>query len=126
MSDRGDSTKLRSTLHKRHNVLAALAVEPKTKPELVDTVESSRSTIDRAISALEATDCIERLGSDYHPTQLGRVSLAEGLAEFDNMNSVAGTLEERPLIHSLADEDPATGDSSTTGSGSPTTAPYRR
>lgn len=72
-----DSAELRSTLHKRHNVLAALATEPKTKPDLVDAIAPSRSTIDRAISALEDAGCIERRDSTYYLTQLGRVSLAE-------------------------------------------------
>jgi predicted transcriptional regulator len=86
-----DSAELRATLHKRHDVLAALATEPQTKPELVDTVGPSRSTIDRSISALEETGCIERRGSDYHLTQLGRVSLAEHDRYKETMNGVART-----------------------------------
>ncbi|MCD2200939.1 hypothetical protein LPA44_13700 [Halobacterium sp. KA-4] len=77
MVETEDGTELRSILHKRHNVLAALKTEPQTKPDLVETIDSSRSTIDRAISSLEDTSCIERQGETYHLTQLGRVSFAE-------------------------------------------------
>lgn len=77
MSKSREETELRSILSKRHNVLAALVAEPRTKPELVDALDSSRSTIDRAISALEDADCIERQNSTYCPTQFGHVSLTE-------------------------------------------------
>lgn len=84
-----DSTELRSTLHKRHNVLAALANEPRTKPDLVNAVDPSRSTIDRAISALEDAGCIERRDSTYYLTQLGRVSLAEHNRYTKTMDGIA-------------------------------------
>jgi hypothetical protein len=41
---------------------------------------------------------------------LGRVDLADGLQEFENMTAVVGTLEERTLIRLLADDDPRTVD----------------
>lgn len=40
--------------------------------------------------------------------QLGAVDLLDGLEEFQNMNSASGTLEERTLMKSIADDDPAT------------------
>ncbi len=40
--------------------------------------------------------------------EIGQVDLTDGLQEFDNMNAVAGTLEERTLIKALADDDPTT------------------
>lgn len=39
---------------------------------------------------------------------IGSVDLSDGLAEFDNMTASAGSLEERALIKSLADDDPST------------------
>ncbi len=40
--------------------------------------------------------------------QIGVVDLTDGLLEFDNMTAAAGTLEERALIKTLADDDPST------------------
>lgn len=68
---------LQKALFNRHDVLAVLAEQPRTKPELVSAVDSSRSTIDRAVAELEGVDCIERVDGAYRPTLLGRISLSE-------------------------------------------------
>jgi len=39
---------------------------------------------------------------------IGEVDLSDGLGEFDNMTAAAGTIEERAMIHALADDDPRT------------------
>ncbi len=39
---------------------------------------------------------------------VGRVDFTDGVEEFSNLNSAAGTLEERTLVKSLADDDRAT------------------
>jgi hypothetical protein len=39
---------------------------------------------------------------------LGEVELGDGLAEFDNMTALTGTLEERALIRALSDDDERT------------------
>jgi hypothetical protein len=39
---------------------------------------------------------------------LGSVELGDGVEEFDNMTAASGTLEERTLVKSFADDDPAT------------------
>ncbi len=39
---------------------------------------------------------------------IGQVDLSDGLQDFNNMNAATGTLEERTLLKSLADDDPAT------------------
>ena len=58
-----------------------------------------------------ALDGTHPLGTDARQrVQLGRVDLSDGLAEFDNMTAAAGTLEERTLVKTLADDDPATVD----------------
>lgn len=77
MAETSEGTELRSILHKRHNILAALVSDPRTKPELVDALDSSRSTIDRAIRDLEDEGCIERQNSVYQPTQVGYVAFTE-------------------------------------------------
>lgn len=77
MTETGQGDELRSILHKRHDILAALVSEPRTKPELVDALDASRSTVDRAIRTLEDAGCIERQNSIYHPTQVGYVAFNE-------------------------------------------------
>lgn len=69
---------LRETVSKRYRVLQALADDPRTKPELVDRLECSRSTVDRATSDLLDVECIESTdvgGSRFRLTQTGRVAL---------------------------------------------------
>jgi hypothetical protein len=49
------------------------------------------------------------LSTDKRQTlQIGRVDLGDGLQEFDNMTAQVGSLEERTLIKTLADDDPQT------------------
>lgn len=51
----------------------------------------------------------EPLSTDARqPARLGGVDLADGLLEFDNDAAAVGTLEERALVHAVADADPAT------------------
>ncbi len=57
------------------------------------------------LSALEGRP----ISTDRRQTiAIGSVDLGDGLAEFNNMTASAGSLEERTLIKSLADDDPAT------------------
>jgi hypothetical protein len=39
---------------------------------------------------------------------LGEVSLGDGLAHFDDLDAVAGTIEERALVKAYQDDDPGT------------------
>jgi len=49
------------------------------------------------------------LSTDKRQTlQIGKVDLGDGLQEFDNMTAQVGSLEERALIKTLADDDPQT------------------
>ena len=49
------------------------------------------------------------LSSDAQQSlKIGRVDLSDGLLEFDNMTALVGSLEERSLLKTLADDDPAT------------------
>lgn len=49
------------------------------------------------------------LGTDtMQSVQIGSVDLSDGMLEFDNMNASSGTIEERTLIKTLADDDPST------------------
>lgn len=71
-------SRLRDVLSKRHGVLESLAEGAKTKPELVDDIDRSRSTVDRAVDELLEVDCIEptkKAGSRFRLTVTGEVAL---------------------------------------------------
>jgi len=68
---------LRDQLGKRHYVLEALSDGPQTKPELVEAVDKSRSTVDRAITAFRDHDCVEPAGKGrYRLTKTGTTALS--------------------------------------------------
>ncbi len=68
-------TPLRETLNKRFKVLESIDEAPQRKPELVKKVDSSRSTIDRAVSDLIEQKCVEYVDGMYQTTPLGKTSL---------------------------------------------------
>ena len=90
MTDTDAGGQLRNVLHKRNDVLEALADRACTKPELIDIVEKSRSTIDRSVDDLKDVDCIECRDGKYHPTTKGRLALAEH-AEY---TAITGSLDD--------------------------------
>ncbi|MFC4449565.1 helix-turn-helix transcriptional regulator [Halorussus aquaticus] len=94
---------LRDVLHKRSDILDAVADRPRTKPELIDIVDKSRSTIDRGVDDLESVDCIERRNGAYHPTTKGRLALAE-YADFTEITNRLETAGE--ILNHLSSENP--------------------
>ncbi|ELZ38056.1 helix-turn-helix transcriptional regulator [Halorubrum tebenquichense] len=93
-----DGDALRSALHKRADVFRALADAPASKPELVDRLSSSRSTVDRAIADLEDVDCVESRNGTYSLTPAGRFALAER----DRYAAATRTVERAaPLLNEL-------------------------
>lgn len=65
------------TLSRRRRILAALEDRPRRKRDLVDALDRSRSTIDRAIRELETLGFVERGGGTCRLTAAGRLALAE-------------------------------------------------
>lgn len=68
---------LLETLHRRGSVLSLLADGARRKRDLVDAVDVSRSTVDRAIRDLEAEGLVERTAEGYAVTVAGRVVAAD-------------------------------------------------
>jgi len=66
-------TGIRRVLERRSPVLATLQASPARKPELVAELESSRSTVDRAIGELTEAGLVEKDGSEYTVTTAGRI-----------------------------------------------------
>lgn len=68
---------LLETLHRRGRFLLILLDGARTKRDLVDTVDVSRSTVDRAIRDLEAAGLVERTADGYAVTVAGRIAAAD-------------------------------------------------
>ncbi|SFR55195.1 helix-turn-helix transcriptional regulator [Halogeometricum limi] len=59
----------------REDVLRAVVLEPRDKRELTEAVESSRSTVDRAIRELRDAGLVKRVDGRYEATVAGGCSL---------------------------------------------------
>ena len=77
MPENPSDSRLRTVLANRADVLRTLLDGPATKPELVDSLDAARSTIDRAISDLTDVGCIEATRGQYRTTAAGRTALEE-------------------------------------------------
>lgn len=82
---------------KRRDVLTALST-PKTKPEIVETLSISRSTVDRAIDELRGHGFVDRDGSKYETTYAGR----EAVDAYDRLLDRLSALEQaQPVLDAL-------------------------
>lgn len=97
---------LHEILSKRHQVLELLLEHPRTKPELVETLPCSRSTIDRAIEDLQEIDCVEPTApnsSQYHATTYGELLLQTHQEYLDRLQDFQ---EVRPILTELPADAP--------------------
>jgi|AntDeeMetagen681_2_1112603.scaffolds.fasta_scaffold05002_3 predicted transcriptional regulator len=67
-------TGLADTLHQRGRILSLFVDDARTKRAVVDELDVSRSTVDRAVRDLEAHGLLERTDDGYVATVPGRVS----------------------------------------------------
>lgn len=87
------------TLCHRHEFLAALRAGPQEKRALVETIDVSRSTVDRALRELWSEGLVEETDRGYRLTAVGRLaaSLAEGvLAVTRDLRTAADVLAPLP------------------------------
>jgi len=68
---------LRTAVEKRETVLRYLSNTATRKPELVKSLSTSRSTIDRAVSDLIEANCIVERAGVYSTTATGELALTE-------------------------------------------------
>jgi len=82
---------------KRREVLRTLS-SPRTKPEIVETLTISRSTVDRAIDELCDHGFVERQGSEYVTTYAGR----EAVTAYEELLDRLSALDRaRPVLDAL-------------------------
>lgn len=99
----GGGERFRSILENRHDVLGVLVEEPATKPALVEILDVSRSTVNRAIRDLQSVECITRTDDGYVATMTGRISLAEYDEYCDRTRSIQAA---QPFLHVLPVDAP--------------------
>lgn len=68
---------LLDVVEQRSSVLDSLLDDGRDKRELVEELDCSRSTVDRAIRELESLDVVEYADGEYRPTTFGRLAVAE-------------------------------------------------
>lgn len=88
---------------KRRDFLSALSEAPATKPELVDRLETSRSTVDRAIADLERYDLVRRPEDCYELTMAGQAAYERHRLYLDELSAIG---RAREMISSLSPEVP--------------------
>ncbi len=97
-------------LSKRQHVLERLLHEPSTKPELVEALPCSRSTVDRALEELLEIDCVERTApnsSQYCATTLGELMLQTHQEYLERLQQFQ---EVRPILTELPSDAPISED----------------
>jgi len=96
--DRPESADVVRMLLRRATLLACLTAGPKTKRDLVEQLDVSRSTVDRAVRELEEVRLIERTRDGVALTLPGRLALEE---HRDYLGVTAGLVEAGPILDSL-------------------------
>lgn len=103
MTDQVDGRRVREVLAKRGDALAAIADRPIDKPELVEALGVSRSTVDRAVTDLVRAELIRELGKKYEPTHAGELAL-DIYREYTGATDALGSA--LPLLATLPDDAP--------------------
>lgn len=86
------------TVSQRFVLLTALADGERQVRDLVDDLDSSRSTVNRGLRDLEAADLIERGDEGYRPTLAGRMALSLTEDYYDEMRDVDAMSEALTLL----------------------------
>jgi predicted transcriptional regulator len=98
-----DGEGLRDAVGKRADVLATLAEQAYRKPELVEALHVSRSTVDRAIDELTEAGLAVAEGSAYRATVAGEVALSARRTYVDRTDAIA---RARPILDAIPDDAP--------------------
>lgn len=93
-----------SLLADRYALLASLADRGRTKSELVEALDVSRSTVDRAVRSLEENGLLSRDGSHVSLTPFGRIAF-DGYTSFrDGLQSLD---RARPMLSASGNGTPS-------------------
>lgn len=95
--------RFRSILENRNDVLRLLEAEPTTKTDLVEALDISRSTVDRAVRDLQTVECITRTNGRFTATATGRLALEEYDRYVDRTDAIR---DARGFLEVLPDDAP--------------------
>jgi predicted transcriptional regulator len=104
-TDGGQSSAVQpiTAVAQRAGAMEALLAKPRDKRALMDELDVSRSTVDRATRELEALGVVEYMSGELYTTEVGRTAV-RAYAAFEER--VAGILEAQSVLSVL---DPAVG-----------------
>lgn len=94
---------LDSVLVERHLYLRALIDQPRSKCDLEEELDGSRSTLDRALRDLADADLAKYKDGVWKPTPLGRCSYKSREAYLERLENLA---EAAPLFNEFSSESP--------------------
>jgi predicted transcriptional regulator len=94
---------LDSALTERHSYLHAIIEQPRSKCDLEDELDGSRSTLDRALRNLADADLAKYEDGVWKPTPLGRCSYRTREAYLERLENLA---EAAPLFNELSSGSP--------------------
>jgi len=94
---------LADVLLKRCECLRALSVQPQAKRELVESLDTPRSTLDDIVRDLEDADLVEYHGGKWRPTVLGQCTLSHHTRYKNGLKSLT---DAAPVINELPRETP--------------------
>jgi hypothetical protein len=93
----------------RFGLVAVVSANARIAPGALPSVDVSVRTREGRLVAIEPSSTGAPFSSDATlVVRLGSVDLSDGLQHFGDMDSVAGTLEERTMLKALDDGDPRT------------------
>lgn len=101
--DNPDSEALREVVAKRRTILAALASGPKYKRDLLDDLDTSRSTVDRAVAELLDHALVESVDGAYRATPAGELALERHDAYRSALHDIAANAD---VLAALPDAAP--------------------
>lgn len=90
MVDATDDADLRNLIARRAELLDLLATDPRSKRDIIASLDTSRSTVDRAIRRLEEHGLVERVDGGYLTTLTGRMALERFREYAETLSAVAG------------------------------------
>lgn len=96
-----DPSDHRDVIARRLEFVAALSDGPCQRPELVEELDHSRSTVDRAIAELESAGYVERVTGGYAATGTGRLAAREHRAHLARQESIRSA---HPVLAALPDD----------------------
>ncbi|MFB6308418.1 MAG: helix-turn-helix transcriptional regulator, partial [Haloarculaceae archaeon] len=102
----GNIDGLDRTVSGRREFLAELIDEPLSKPALVDRLDVSRSTVDRAITELEELGLVSQTDSEYRATQPGKCVYRAYRDYLDQIRDVSRAEDVLDDLPPEADVDP--------------------